>query len=357
MKVKNFTEILGRLIDLTLLESSGPDAINDFSSGSVLLSIYESMSLELEMFYMLNRENILEGQREGIFEAFDFPIREAKRAYGDITLEFHSKLTREVQVPQGTTFYSSLQGYNQTFEVIDSYSVPKGSSAVNVRAYATESGTVGNVPAGVIDTVGANVFNVSRVYNQDDFLTGRNEESVEKVKRRFRAFVETRGRATNKAIRYGARTVEDITGVYVDEETGYIRVYAHDGNGNLDDQLKLDVENAIEDYRPSGIKLDVLPIERKAQDIDITVTLRDTARLNESFKRQIEVVIRNYINRMEASDDLMLSDLTQEVMNIDDDTIVDMTINNLDENVFLGPEELMRAGVVNVNLRVVGEGI
>lgn len=352
MKVKTFTEILGRMIDLTLINSG---EINDFSQSSVIYTIYQSIAMELELIGMLNRENILKGIETGIFEAFDFPRRKSKRAYGDLTLEFHSKLQRDLRVSQGTTFFSSKQGYSQVFEVIEDYAVPKGSSAVNIRVYATELGTVGNVPAGVIDTPGANVFNIAKVYNQSDFLTGRDEESIEQIKRRFRAFVETRGRATNKSIQYAVRTVEEITGVYVDEETGYIKVYAHDGNGDLSPELKADVENAVENYRPSGIKLDIFPIVRKAQDLDITVTLNDTARNNERFKEIIEVKIRNHINRKEPSEGLIVTELIREIMNVDSYSIRDCEIDNFDKNIKLKPEELMRAGVINVTLRVRGD--
>lgn len=232
--------------------------------------------------------------------------------------------------------------------------IPKGTSKAEIRVYSTEAGAYGNVPAGVIDTAGSNIFNVSKVTNPQDFLTGRDEESLEQIKRRFRAFIESRGRATNKAIQYAVRSVEEVTGVFVDEETGYIKVYVHDGNGNLPEELRERVEASIENYRPSGIKLDVLPIERKPIDLDIKVILKDSSRNNELFREAVEFQVRNYINQKEASEDLIVTDLIREVMNVDRYAIYDCRIENLEENIKLSAEELMRAGEVSVQLAVRG---
>lgn len=352
MKVKSFTEILSRMIDLTLINTS---EINDFSQSSLIYTIYQSIAMELELIGMLNRENILNGIEQGVFEAFDFPRRKAKKAYGEITLKFHSKLQKGLRVSQGTTFYSDRRGYNQVFEVIEDYVVPAGSSVVDIRVYAVNPGVQGNVPAKVINTAGANLYNISEVYNANDFLTGRDEESLDRIKRRFRAFVASRGRATNKALQYAVRSVEEITGVHIHEETGYTRIYAHDGNGNLPEDLKFKIEKAVEDYRPSGIKLEVAPIVRKSQDLDIDVILNDTARNNSIFKNSIEVSIRNHINRKGASDDLIISELIREIMSVDNYAIRDCRINNLEENVILAADELLRAGNIKINLKVVGE--
>lgn len=349
MKVKTFTEILSRLIDLTLINSG---ELNDFSQSSVIYTIYQSIAMELELIGMLNRENILKGIETGIFEAFDFPRRKARRAYGNVRLEFHSKLKRDVTISQGTSFYSNKRGYDQTYEVLEDYVIPKGVSSAELRVYATELGAYGNVPSGVINTVGSSIFNVHKVTNPQDLLTGRDRESLELVKRRFRAFIESRGRATNKALQYAVRSVEEISGVYVDEETGYIKVYAHDNNGNLDEELKSRVETSLENYRPSGIKLDVLPIERKAVDLDVVVVLRDKTRENDIFKEAIRVHIRNHINQKQASEDLIITELIREIMSVDRFAIYDCKLENLENNVRLSAEELLRAGEINVKLKV-----
>lgn len=347
MRLKSISEILSRLVDLTLINTY---SLNDFSVGSTILSIYEAVSMELEQFYVLSRENILWGIEEGVYEAFNFPRRPARRAYGEVTIEFHTAVTSPVYISRGNSFHSSLTGYNQRFETLQDYVVPTGESKVKLVVYCTQEGTIGNIPRNVINMSANNLTNIKKVYNETEFLTGTEKESLDDVKQRFQSFVETRGRATNKSIRYGARTVEDVSGVYVKEETGFIKVFVHDLNGNLSDELKTKVETALEEYRPSGIKLEVAPVVKKEIDLDITVTLTSVGRKTTVFSNEIKEQVVRYLNRMTASDDLILSDVIQLIMNIDDYAIYDCKITNLKDNLIIEDHELIRAGIITITL-------
>lgn len=349
MKIKNFSDILSRLIDLTLINTN---EINDFSPGSVILSIYEAIAMELFQIEMILQEGALWAIDHSIMEAFDFRRRKARRAYGDVVIEFHTALQKDMLVPQGTSFHSNIRGYNQEFELVEDYRVEKGSSKVVVTAYCTEAGKQGNIPANALNMSGANIFNVKKTYNPKDILTGRDQESLEQVKRRFRSFVETRGRATNKALRYGTRQVEDVTGVYVHETTGYVEVYAHDGNGELSEDLKREIEIELEEYRPTGIKMVVKPIEKTSVDVGLFVILRDVDRYTESFEEEVVNTIRDFINEHEASEDLIISNLVTTIMNIDRDNIYDILLAGPTKNVRVKKNELLRAGEVSVNLKV-----
>lgn len=352
MRIKSFTEILGRMIDLTLINSG---EINDFSQSSTIFTIYQAIAMELELIGMLNRENVLQGIETGIFEAFDFPRRESRKAYGEVTLIFSSEVFREVRVPQGTIFFSSRSGYNQEYEVIEDYVVPAGASSAIVEVFCTEPGTIGNVPSEVINSISANIFNITEVYNSKDFLTGRDRESLEDVKRRFREYIHSRGRATKKSIEYAAFKVPDVTGAHVVEEVGRVRLFVHDGDGNLPRQMREDVITMTEDYRPSGIKLDVFPITKREIDMYVTVTLADDVRNNREFKELVRVRIRSHINQKQAANDLVLMELKREIMNMDEYSIYDVEINNHVTNIKVGSEELLRAGDVRVDFEVRGE--
>lgn len=352
MRIKSFTEIMSRMIDLTLINTG---EINDFSRSSVIYTLYQSIAMELELIGMLNRENVLEGIEKGIYDAFEFERRPARKAYGDLMLSFYSKILREVRIPRGTIFSSSKRGYNQTFELLESVIVPPGTSSVKLRVYAVAPGVSGNVPTGTIDTVNSNIYNIKEIENQEDFLTGRDEESLEEVKRRFREYVDSRGRATNKSIQYGVKKVEDISGVHIEEELGRVKVYAHDSAGNLSEELRQKVIEVVEDYRPSGIRLDVFPIIRTPVSLNAEVELRDKSRDTEEFSKQLEIRIRNHINSLAVSEELVVMELVRDIMNVDKQIISDLKITYPTENVTPKPEELLRADEVTVTLRVRGE--
>ena len=303
------------------------------------------------MLYTLTKQNIKKGIETGVYEAFDFNRREARRAYGDLEITFHTAVKNPTIISRGTKFFSSLPGYEQSYETIREYYIPAGTSQAYVEVYSLSPGTSGNVPKNVINTTTASQLNIDSVRNPNSILTGQDQEPLEDVKKRFREFVDTRGRATAKSIAYSVRQVPDISGVYVNNETGRVQVYAHDLNGNLSSELKNSVEKAVEDYRPSGIFLEVLPIIKREINVNVQVTLNTpTARTN-AFRQEIEESITNYLNSKEVDDDLILTTLIQRVRNIDDYLIYDVEIKDPLTNVIVDNNELIRAGTVSVNFK------
>lgn len=350
MQLKRFSEILTRLTDLTLVHT--PE-LNDFSTGSIIRSIYESISMELEQYYILTRSNILWGIEQGVLDGFDFKRRTAKRAYGIVTIEFHSVTQDPVVISRGTSFDSLLEQYRGTvtYEVLQDVVIPSGTTLYDLEVYATTVGTQGNLPQGAINHVMVGLANVKRVYNKEDFLTGADEEALADVKKRFQLFVESRGRSTVKSVEYGARQVEEVSGVYVKEEVGQITVYVHDQNGNLSAPLQQAVERALEDYRPAGINLLVYPVKKRLINLEVTVTLSDKSQVGYDISGQVETAVRNYLNEMTVSKDLILSDLLQAIMNSNDELIYDCDIDNYDKNISVANEEIIRAGDITVNLK------
>lgn len=347
MKTRKLTQILSRMIDKTMISTS---KITDFTPGSAVRSLLEAVSLEIEQFYILTKENIEWGIEEGIIEAFDFEKRQERRAYGDVTLTFYNPLEERMYVPKGTTFSSTRQQYSQQFETIVDYYVTEGSTQAVLEVYAKEVGILGNVPEDTINIMSSASTLIKSVTNEQSFSTGQEKETQEALKRRFHAYVESRGRATNKSIRYGTLQVPDVTGVYVHEEVGYVNVYAHDKNGNLPIEMRANILESIEDYRPSGIKLDVTPVVKIETDVTIQVTISNKARIGETLQLHIENVLRGYLNNLGVSDNLILADLTQAVMNIDDILIYDVGFTTPQSNIITKPEEIIRAGKIRVEL-------
>ena len=355
MKFKNVSEIIGRMTDLILINQTS-NGLNDFTEGSVLQTLLESISLELYQYYLLQKSNIYEATPQGIFEAFGFERREARKAYGEVTINFNTANSRAVHVPRGTRFMSRKRGYDQTFETLEDYYINAGDVSGKVKVYCTEAGTYGNVPRGVIDTAGVNLMNLASVTNEEDFLTGQDLEPLDDVKRRFRLFVDTRGRATNKAIEFATRSVPDITGAYVDESTGWVKVYAHDNAGNLEPELQKQVEDFVEDYRPSGIRLTVHPISKINLNIEVDVHVRGAENASSAqLRNDLGLLTRQYVNRHETGERLIIQDLAQQIMNFDDDVIYDVVFKEPLENVPAEVNQLIRTNNVRINLILVNE--
>lgn len=348
MKFKRMTEIYSRLVDNTITNTN---EINDFSIGSAMRAIYEAISIELEQFYIITRENIQEAIEAGVYSSFGFTRKKAMKAYGNLQLTFHTANQVDLPIPRGTRFTSSQSAYPQVYETLVDYYIPAGSLTATLQVYCTIPGEVGNVPANVIDVMMTPFANVKSVTNPSAFLTGQDEEPLEEMRSRFRSFIEALSRATVPALEYGTRTVPEVSGVYVDEQTGLITIYAHDRNGDLPENVQNNIETVIQNYRPAGIPVEVKPVIKKALDVSVVVTLTNKSAITNAFRDKISSEIQRYLNNMQTSQNLILSDLTSVIKYIDKTLIYDVQYTNLTGNVILEKNEVIRAGNVTVILQ------
>jgi len=342
------SEIYSRLVDHTITNTN---EINDFSVGSAMRALYEAVAIELEQFYVLTRENIMEAIEQGVYESFNFKRKEATKAYGTVQIAFHNTTQSDIVVPRGTRFSSSNPLYNQIYETLIDYYIPKGSILAEFQVYCTTLGSVGNIPAQAIDTMQTPIANLSSVGNQQAIQTGQDEEPIEETRARFASYITSLSRATVPAIEYGVRSVQNVSGVYIEEETGRINIYAHDRNGNLPENVQTDILNILYYYKPAGIPVRLLPVTREAINVDVTVTLSNKSGITSAFQNQIAQTITNYLNNMTTGQSLILSDLSSAIKYIDRQMIYDVQFNNLKSNVVLKGSEIIRAGNVTVNLQ------
>jgi uncharacterized phage protein gp47/JayE len=348
MRFKRMSEIYSRLVDHTITSTN---EINDFSVGSAMRAIYESVSIELEQFYILTRENIQEAIEQGVYSSFGFTRTAALKSYGKVRVSFHNATQQDRVISRGSRFSSSLTNHNQVYETMQEYVIPKGTISLEVEVYCTVSGVIGNIPANTINVMHTPIANVREVKNNSAFQTGQDSEPLEELRARFNSFIESLSKATIPALEYGTRSVNNVSGVYIEEETGRITIYAHDRNGNLPSLVKTEIESSIFRYRPAGIPVLVKPVTRKDVDVAATVTLTDKTAITTRFKTQIETEISRYLNNLKTSKSLILSDLSRVIMNIDKQYIYDVNFTSLEGNVIIEGSEIIRAGNVMVTLQ------
>lgn len=344
MKTKRLSDILARLIDVTTARTS---QLTDYTPGSVIRSIYEAVAMELESYYVLQEENISWGIQHGVLDSFGFVQRGAKAAYGNIDITLYSPAAAGTVLPKGMTFTSSDTQYPQTYVLQQPYQVPVGAVSITVQAFCTQVGAIGNIPAGKIDTATNSATGVSSVNNPQDFNTGSDVESTAEVRNRFQSFVDTRGRATLKAMDYAARRVAEVTGVYVYEEVGKITVYAHDANGDLPDDVRNEIIDSEEAYRPAGIPCDVEPVTKRNIDVQVSITATNITLLPDDFEDNLAQMVTSYLDNFNAGDDLILSELIARIINFSP-LIYDATLVVPVMNVQVAPSEIVRAGDVTV---------
>lgn len=348
MRFKRMSEIYSRMVDHTITNTT---EVNDFSVGSAMRSIYESVSIELEQYYILTRENMQEAIERGVYESFGFERRGRINAFGFVQVTFHNPTQDTRIIPRGSRFISSSNTYPQIYETREDFLVPKGTLVTDVEVHCMQPGSYGNVPANIINTINSPIANVKEATNPIAFQTGQDEEPIEEVRTRFRSYIKTLSKATIDALEYGTREVEEVAGVYVHEEVGRVNIHAHDRNGELNDRLIEKIRKNLEQYRPAGIPIRIKPVERLSLDVDIVVVLSDKTANTEVLRQDITSIVTMYLNSRGTSQHLILSDLSRTIMNVDRQNIYDVEFKKLKENRLVKGHEVIRAGDIKVTLR------
>lgn len=320
------SDIISSLINNTTSRTS---QISDFTPGSsVIRAIYEAISLELSNNYIYNNQNVNEGIKQGLENGFGLTQQEAKEAYGYVNINFSSILTSDVTIPQGSQFSSTLSGYDQTYRTIQPYVVPAGQSSGQVQVYCNQAGSVGNIPAGVINTCQNTISYVSTVINPEDFCTGTDAETDADFIQRFQLMIKSIGRGTVDALNYITRSVDNVTGVNIDDsETGLIKIYAHDANGDLPESMYNSIVSNIQnEYNPAGIAWEVLPVDKILANLEINVYVNDLSKITDSVDSAFTSAIRGYINSLEAGEDVSLSKVSNTIINVNPYLVTDVQV-------------------------------
>ena len=321
---KKASNVLSSMTDYMLTNSS---KLNDFTTGSALETILEAESLEVEELYWWTVQNMQTAIDNSVLDAFNFSRNSATYAYGNVTITFNTALTVPATISKGTIFKSTNSSYTQEYETLNEYTVSKGSSSITIPVYCTETGTVGNIPSGVINKT-TDLSNISSITNKSAFQTGTDEESLTDLLTRFRSMIQALSRGTVQSLKYAALTVNDIVSVDTYEDVyGVVVLYCCDANGDLSDTLQSSVSTTLEDWRPAGINVLVRPVNKSVTDITIGLDMASSDLETDDFLTNVKTTIESYINNHAIGKSLYVNDLVQNIMNISDLGINDCTVD------------------------------
>lgn len=311
---KDNDSILSDMIDTVMIRNN---KVNDFTAGSILRTLLESESLELETLYYLQLENLNHAIDESVLQAFGFEPIEYVHAFGTVTIYFAGTLQKDLYIPQGTRFASSKKAYNQVYSTINAYTASAGSNSIQLTVYCENDnnvGTYGNVPKGTIDST-PDMAGIAYITNEEDFLTGKDAESIEDTRARFRAYIQSLSMGTRQALRYAVMAVPGVEGCAIYESTyGTVVIYAHDANGNLNDDLAQEVVQAVTQYKPAGIQVIIRPIHKTLVNLDVAIDVNYSEYETDEYLDYIKQGIVNYLNTFKVGDMMYLNKVVQYVL-------------------------------------------
>lgn len=344
LKIKNMSDVFGNLVDWITAKT---DKISDFTVGSAIRTLTESIAIQFEEFYYDMKTNILYAIENSVYNAFGFEIQPATYTTGVVTVSFYAPIKNSIKFEAGTVFCTSgafgYIYYESTKEIV----ALMGEKSVLIPVKCKSEGAIGNVPAGAISTMVATNPQIESVFNMSGLTNGKNIETSSERKKRFQDYIKTLARGTADSIVYGALEVEGVAGAYVDDKyIGYVKLYVHDHNGELSPELKAKVLHNVVNYRAGGIEVEVLPILKKEIDLSLTIVINNDYD-EQTYKTVLQNLVIATLNEYTVSNDFYLSDIIHIIKNAYDEIVVNITVSK-GKDVNVENNELVRAGKVNI---------
>ena len=165
------------------------------------------------------------------------------------------------------------------------YRLPAGGSAIDLPVQAAVAGRAGNARAGAVSLLATAIPGVDSVTNAAPMANGRDAESDSALRARFQDFMDTRARATARAIGYAIGGIQQGLAWRIAENTdtagnprpGSFVVVIDDGSGMPSAALLAQAGTAIEAVRPIGSVFAVQPPVILIVDISLALTLAQGA--------------------------------------------------------------------------------
>jgi len=291
----------------------------DFSVGSILLALGEAMGgvalwlqgLILQVAALTRAATSSETDLDSWFAQFGFSRLPAVAATTQETFGRFTP-TNAALVPVGANVTSSdgsvifttiVDTTNTAYSAAQGgYVIPAGQASVNATVQCTVAGTIGNVVAGALNTLGTAIPGIDFVSNGSTVQNGVAAETDTAARARFVLFIASLEAATHLAVMNAIESVQqDMTGIIAENQqyngqaqNGYFTVVANDGSGNLNSTEQTNVENVVEAVRPLCSTYSVHAPVPETTTVSMSVTPA-------SLASAVQAALIAYINGIETT--------------------------------------------------------
>ena len=283
LRLLNFTALVQNMAAATQAASA---QLLDLTIGSILRAVLEANAgIALWLQWLITR--VLQTTRaatsagadlDSFVADFSLTRLQAVAATGTVTF---ARLTPGLAaaIPQGA-MVRTADG-TQDFLTTLATDLAADATSIDVPVQAATAGAGGNVQAGAISLLATAIPGVDSVSNLVAIQGGRDAESDPALRSRFQSFLDTRARATTRAIGYAIGQIQQGLEYLIEENTdtagnyrpGSFVVTVDDGSGTPSTKLISEVASAIETVRPIGSNFAVQPPEIVPVDISLSLVL------------------------------------------------------------------------------------
>lgn len=253
--------------------------------GDVLRTLFEAVGYEMERLTAEFDRVIERAVPEGVFAAFGFARQPAQPARLTLRFSRATPAPEAILIPEGTRAQTPTGiGFRTTQDAW----MPAGGTQVDVPAEAEVAGAAGNVPVGAVSEVKDALPGIEAVTNISPGTGGQDEETLEAQQARFARHIASLAKGTLMSLEAAALSARTPQGaspaavLAVDRvrdpsiPLGEARVYV-DADPSATQEILDAVMLALEEVRPAGIVVSVLPVTKVSVDVHIRLEGADAS--------------------------------------------------------------------------------
>lgn len=360
MNTKNYNTLLEEMKASAIAGNAG---ITDFNDGSVIMTIFESVSRPLEQAYIDTRNGYANNLRAIPYSIFDFKQKLGQKASVAVVFTRNAASSFVSTIPAGTRVSNGTLVFITT--AIGNIEIGETTSN-QVEAVAEDVGVDYNVLANTVTTIESNLSaEIVSVNNPYKATGGTNAETQTQMLRRFKTMINGLQGSNRYGIEAGILSLEGVRSVGLEEhfppKNGIYNftVYVDDGTGGLTTDLRHQCEDKINGndteenpgLRAAGINVDV----QGAAVINVAIKLTATIYRVEQARVENEITtkLQEYINGLGIHENVILSSvivLLKQITGVTD--ISGLMFNTSDEwtteNVVVGVNQIARFSSVDI---------
>lgn len=296
-QIKDFASITASCINWMRATTK---KVTDFNIGSVVRTMLEAAAAEIEELYQQMFIGLREAIPVSVYNSFDFVRLGAIPTSGLVRVTITPGAAAAI-ISAGSKFI--VAGRSVFYTSTADRTISAGDTFADVPVVASVNGTAGNLPALTAFTVQPEPASFLSSENPSDLINGREVETDQQRKLRFREFIASLNRGTGRAIEYGLTefcNLRDSLG-HLTERAQFVRVvepwltdttkpislvevYIHNGSGATSSDLVNKARDVVYGYtdpvtqvkvpgwKAAGVQVNVYACTEQALNVYGTLT-------------------------------------------------------------------------------------
>jgi uncharacterized phage protein gp47/JayE len=335
-------------------------ANTDFSSGTPLRNILESMMEEVDIQYwqleqVYNSGHIddaVDDDLDKLVAVLGVKRNPALPSLGLVTFARSTPADNDYVIPEGTQVETlpDTQGNTIKFSTVGNFTLLTGQIQIDANVQCITPGITGNIPALTIKTINNPPLGIESVQNTQAMDGGTDIESNDALRDRTKHILDTSGLGTVDALLYKIKltpSVKEVTVRDMARGIGTVDILVLTDVVPMTDTKKIELQNIIAATKAGGIDVALVEPVLISANIDVILTLASGYVVGDVLTGVNNAII-NYVNLLEIGQSLIVNQLNKVILN-SSPNIIDVKINTPAENIAIDIVDIIRTGTITIN--------